>query len=351
MAGVALIAEYSQVGSITKIFISRLLLVLIILDLFYILLYLRYLINVIGSPKEMLKIFEKRILKKIKKKTRKGQEEDIFSEIQMLVKISKDTSMGEEKCTALKIFEKLLTEVIKFYPRDINIIPTESQYRLWKLLVENFYEVCHNSDDLCSASDLNLSEAIDILKKSWQSIDHWSKTGFDYAVCTRELKKIGYFAITKSYNKSINRVVAVLGKIGEQYISDQPTPRISPVEIASDMSELGIFTVNAGKDDLTDQFIIHLLHFYEISQEEKYLFYTLRLMSFVWERNTDALEDLSRKLSGIEEREIDKAVKYGSFCFQREAVRIKRFLDAVDKCNNPGLFALIRKLGRLRKRL
>lgn len=351
LAVVALITEYSNVGSNTSIFISRLLLVLIILDLFYILLYLRYLINVIGSPKEMLKIFEKRILKKIRKKREKGYEGDIFSEIEMLVKISKDTGMGEEKSAVLKIFEKLLTEVIKFYPRDINIFPTESQYRLWKLLVENVYEVCHNNDNLCSASDLNLSEAIDILNQSWQSIVHWSKTGFDYAVCTRELKKIGNFAITKNYNNSINKLVAVLSKIGEQCISDQSTPRTSPVEIASDMSELGLFTVNVGKDDLTDQFIIHLLNFYETSLEEKYLFYTLRLMSFVWDNNKDALEDLSKKLIGIKEIEFDEAVKYGSICFKRETVRIKRFLDAVDKFNKPGLFALIRKLGKLRKKL
>ena len=74
LAGVALTAEYSIVECNNPIFIARLLLVLTILDLFYLLFYIRYLVNSIGSPGQMLKIFEKRIVKKIGEKTKKGHE-------------------------------------------------------------------------------------------------------------------------------------------------------------------------------------------------------------------------------------------------------------------------------------
>ncbi len=328
LAVVALITEYSQAGSNFHTFMSRLLLVLMIFDLFYILLYLHYLINVIGSPGKMLRIFENRILNKIKRRTKKGREEEIYSEIQMLVKISKDTCMGDEKSAALSIFNKLLEEITRLPAKSENI-PTEWQYKLWKLLIENVSEICHNHNDLYSANDKNVSRAIDILNNSWQLITHWRKTGFDYTIFTRTLKKIAYLAIKKSYNDSVHKVVAVLGKMGEQALSNQATPHVTPSEIASDMAELGIFGAKAGKDDLTYQLINHLLSFYNISQKEEYLFWTLRLMSFIWDNNKDALEDLGRHLIEMERIEIESAVEYGSICYLRETVRIKRFLDAV----------------------
>jgi hypothetical protein len=343
LAVVALIAEYSKSNDNIPAFFSRILLVLIIFDLFYILYYLSYLIGLIASPLKMLGAFENRILSKIKRDIKKGNEKKILSEIQILVKISRDTGMGEEKYTSLKIFQKLLKEVTQSTQKDKNI-PAELQYKLWKLLVENIYEVCQNNNDLYSANDRNVSKAVDILKKSFQGINHWSKSGFDYAVCTRTLKRIADFAIKKGYNDSLNKAVSVLGEIGEQSISDQPTPRVSPVEIASDMADLGIAAVQLGKDDLTDQFIVHLLNFYSISKKETYLFYTLNLMSFVWDNNNDALEELGNRLCGLFKSEIDEAVKYGAICFQRETVRIKRFLAAVGKIKDPGFFASFKKL-------
>jgi hypothetical protein len=340
LAVVALIAEYLKVGSITAGIISRLLLVLIILDLFIIFYYLRYLINMISSPVKMYNTFAKGKLKKIRKKTKKRQEEGIFDEIKDLVKISKDTGMGEEKSAALKIFEELLTEVTRSYPRGaVNIpTPTASQYEWWKLLVENIYEMCYSDDHLYSANDRNLLEAIDILDKAWQllSINHWSKTGFDYAACTKALKKLADWGIKKDYYRSVNRAVAVLKKIweqclAEQRLSDQPAHRTSPLEIAPYVAGIGISAVKEGKDDIAYQFIRYLFYFYETSQKKEYLFYNLKLMSFIWDNNSDALEDLGYKLSNINKSEIDEAVKYGSICFQRENVRIRRFLDAWDE--------------------
>jgi len=364
LAIVALIAEYSKYNDNIPVFFSRILLILIIFDLFYILYYLSYLISLIASPLKMLKTFEKRILNKIKRDIiKKGDAKKIFSEIQILAKISKDAGMGEEKSFALKIFEKLIKEITQWPSQEMKTstklnyrlwilgkkifdlpkstykmssVPTELQYKLWKLLVENIYEVCQNDNDLYSANDRNVSEAVDILKNSFQLINHWGKSGFNYAVCTRTLKKIAFFAIKRNLRKSLNRAVVIMGKIGEQSILDKPKSRVSPFEIASDMADLGIAAVKLGKDDLTDHFIIQILNFYSISKEVRHLFYMLNLISFIWGNNNDAIGDLDNRLRGISQREIDEAVQYGSVSFQRETVRIKRFLETTIKAKKNG---------------
>lgn len=356
LALTALIAEYSNFQCNSPIFISRLLLVLTIVDLFCILLYLRYLIHVIGSPKAMLQIFERRIVNKISKKALKRSEKDILSEIRELVNISKDTGMGEEKSTALKIFDKLLREVSRLQIPGIDEkeTPTELQYRLWKSLVENVSEVCRNEHDLYSADDKNISEAMTILNNAWQRTNHWRKTGFDYAVCTRAIKKLARYAIKKDYENSVNEAARILGEIAPESISKPSTKtRISAADIASDMADIGIAAVKAGRDDLTDQYIVHLLHFFGLSKgkDKVYLFYVLKLMSFVWDKNRDALQDLSNTLREIENSEIRQTVKYSSRHFPRETARIKRFLEAGDKLDRPANSTLFQKFMRFWKKL
>lgn len=356
LALTALIAEFSKLQCQNSIFISRLLLVLMIVDLFCILLYLRYFIHVIGSPKVMLQILERRIVNKISRKALKRSESDILSELRELVSISKDTCMGEEKSTALKIFDKLLNEVsrLQIPGSDVNKTPTEMQYQLWKSLVESVSEVCRNEHDLYSADDKNISEAMRILNNAWQRTNHWEKTGFDYAVCTRAIKRLAFYAIRKGYENSVNEAAGILGEITPGSISKPPHElRISAAEIASDMADIGIAAVKAGRDDLTDQYIIHLLNFFGLSKgkDKVYLFYVLKLMSFVWDKNEDALQDLSNTLREIENSEIHQTVKYGSRYFPRETARIKRFLEASDKLDKPDHSTIFQNFMRFWKKL
>ena len=332
---VALMAEHSKVVYKDSALFTSWLFILVIVDLIYILWYLLYILHLFSSPKPMLEMFEKRIVKKIKRmrtlnySSRKTLKEEILT----LAKISRDT-ISDDKSYAIKTFSRLFNTFINpeiNHNTDSNT-PTDYQLELWQLMVESVSITCMGGNESYAGSEKNANDTIDIITKAWEATDKWAEKGADYAANTRELKKIGQFAIVKGYEDTLKRVLDVLYKIVAECIDDKPSPRISVAFIARDIEILGVDYIKAGREFYALNFISSLMRIYLAAERKlSFLFQLLNLMSLLWKTNNDALTALSRYLGRIDKSKIKEVVKYGENFSSIETIRIKRFLKAVNK--------------------
>lgn len=350
----AIIVKHFEFDSLNPLVFYRILLFLIVFDFFYGFFYLDDIRRLIASPKDMLTAYIKRI-KKIPHKESIKENKTFLSEINTIGRIARYTTMCYEKDEILEEIKNLLEfisdENFPAGPEQKNpdildsenwksqITPTKLQFDSWELLVRHISDSCTIQHELHSSNESNTLEALKILGKAWWQITEWKKGDFDYGVCARAIERLAYYAIQKNYNNCVEKAVAILDKIARKSISDilkrnykvQET-FISPLNIASMITDIGISAVKAGRDKLLSQFIIYLIHYFQLSdnKERLYLFYVLNLMSYVWDMNKDAAEDLSKTLDEIEEDQILDTIQYGLVYFPRETARIRRFIKAVE---------------------
>lgn len=329
----AIIAEHAKTESFNPKFLSHSLLFLIVFDLFYLLWYLVYLIERIAAPELVLQTFVRRLLRKIDWEAKNRRTNKFVRKLRMIARIAREANSGYEKSVVLEALNNLLqpvTNIASSKKQELTILPV-SQFESWKLLVESISSACTDTDELCSANDANTCEAIRISWEAWRLINNWPKSGYDYAACPRAIARLGHFAVSKGYHNSIHLAAGKLASIAEESIEDSLQPRTSPFEIANSMAKIGVATAIVGRGDSAEPYIGWLLYFSKLTEKDAnvYMFYTLNLVSFIWEKDKDALGDLCYRLDQANVQDVLNAtLEYGRANFPRETERIERFLNA-----------------------
>ena len=357
LTSICVIHISSEGGYDSPTVLYRILLGLIVFDFFYGFYYLDSLNRFISSPHYMLTIYLKRIRRILKKKPAKGF--DAFkAEIDNIECIGRSAIHYEKSEILNTIYEMLKMTLNKDVPNALkqtakqtsdeqvgksgptgnaspNNVITKLQHDAWILLVKGISDICIIRDEVHAADKDNAMLALQILKKPWDIITVGEKGDRDFSIYPKALKEFALFAINKGYDDILSKAAEAIHKIAKDFIKvfaegreSYPKLFVSPVDMASNIKEIGFAVVRADRYDLLPQFIAHLYEYFDLSQKEVsvYLFDVLNLMSFTWEANKDALEDLKSTLDDMESEHVQKALQYGRETFPREAIRVERFL-------------------------
>lgn len=350
--------------------LSDILLFLIVFDFFCGVIYFRYIMRLIESPKDMLDRYLKRIKRILCRKPGKGKD-DLITEINNIGRIGRYTTMSSEKAMilgALEILEKIVTceNVPKtlMHVKNAGVEPhvdapckktlTKSQFEAWESLVKSITQTCTITNELHSASKDNTRKALSMLHESWKRITRFASGGFGYEACTNAISGIAYYAIQKGFDDCVAKAAEILDKITQSSLKklleekDYSKLFVSPFITALVITQIGIAMVKAGKDEFLSQYIGYLIQYFIQSQETAmpFLFRALDLMAFTYEKNNDSLEGLQNPFYEISDAQLKAALDYGAQKFQRETARIKRFLESLGKLNgqDKGTLSILKKV-------
>jgi hypothetical protein len=342
LAILSLIAQHMKSVGVNLSFITAWLMLLIIIDLFYILCYLLYILIIFNSPKPLLGMYEHLIGKKIKrivhqKKLSMGV---LGKEILMLADMSKDTN-NNAKTITIRTINRLLSVLINpNLSGNKNFeAPTQVQLDIWTLLIQAAAITCTGSDSAFTSDEKITLDTVDIIKRAWNATEKWKEkdTNHDFNICSRELRKIGLFSINHGYRHIIENIIEILGSIAITCISEKRS-RINVGFVAIDIKELGGECIKKNQIYAVPAIIKILDQLHVLSAEKKvYLSILLEFMSFVWETNKYSFEYLARYYKSMETNKevVDNVVKNIEKHFPIDTIRIRGFLDAVNKFNNP----------------